>query len=94
MEHGEKSLDIDFGDSDEEEIEVVREEGDQQNSRRSSGAASGGIMAELTDAMEEEEGDVYRQGRSVGSGRRERRENLDDDEFCLLDAPTSTYVVR
>ena len=92
MEHGEKSLDIDFGDSDEEE-DAVRE--GVGSGSANGGAVRGGVMAELTDAMEEDEEDGG--GRATaGSGWRESRgmgEELDDNGFCLLDAPTSTYVV-
>ena len=95
VEHGEKSLDIDFGDSDDEEGEVPREERGERNGRRSSGTVSGGIIAELTDAIEEEEEGGAKQVKSaVGGGGRKRSEDLDDNGFCLLDAPTSTYVVR
>ena len=59
-----------------------------------------GLVAELTDAMEDEEedgtGGELQRRQSVGSGTRGRHrvvEDLDDNGFCLLSAPTTTYVV-
>lgn len=98
VEHGERSLDIDFGDSD--------DEGERQNEGRisrsglddnmtSSGAD---VVADLMAASQEIDDDVIN-GRGLrregaGGGERKGRGELDEDGFCVLDAPTTTYVVN
>ena len=95
MECGDKSLDIDFGDSDDEEEEEEKqrrvkkgEHGTLATSRSrglgdvGSHTAAGGGMSRVGGARKMEDGQS-----------RPQEEVSDDEGFCVVDAPTSTYVV-
>ena len=88
----EKLIDIDFGDSEEEEEEEKEEENGQRLTATTS--RSGGLTASVT--VSQGVGGGTRgtaAGRRGGGGEGGREEDSDDDGFCILDAPTSTYVV-
>ena len=97
MEHDERSLDIDFGDSDDEGRECGMLTADTNM------VMSGGdVVADLMAASQEIDDDVIggrgRRREGVGGGRGDEggrgREEMEDNGFCVLNAPTSTYVVH
>ena len=87
----EKLIDIDFGDSEEEEEEEEEENGQRLTATTS---RSGGLTASVTVSRDVRSGTRgTAAGGRGGGGEGGREEEEDDDGFCILDAPTSTYVV-
>ena len=77
-------IDIDFGDSEEEE------EGEGQRSTVSSKGVNS--LTAVQAGSSGSRGAVG--GRRGGREEVRREEELDDEGFCILNSPTSTYVVR
>lgn len=78
-------IDIDFGDSEEEE-----EEGKEVQCAAMRSGGSGSAVSQ--DGMGGSKGGVARGTAGREEGSKEDRES--DEDFCILDSPTSTFVVH
>ena len=88
-----KLIDIDFGDSEEEEEK--EEEGERGEQPITTPTRSGGLSAGVSVSRDISGGTRGTVTGERGGGEDGRREEESDDEgFCILEAPTSTYVVR
>lgn len=85
-------IDIDFGDSEEEEGEEKEVQGGRECVAIRSGGSGATGSAGGQDGRGGSKGGVARGTAGREEGSKEDRES--DEDFCILDSPTSTFVVH